>query len=212
MAATARFWDRIAERYQRSPIKDEESYRTKLAMTREHLRPDMDVLEFGCGTGSTALVHAPHVRHLEATDLSETMLAIARRKAAEAGVGNVTFLRSSAEAYDAPAESFDVVLALSLLHLLEDRDAVIAKAFRLLKPGGLFVSSTACLGDAMAWIRPVLPIGRMIGVFPYVRVFTGDDLVAAIERAGFSIERRFRPAPDKALFLIARKPGPALVR
>ena len=56
MATSARFWDRIAERYSKSPVADEAAYQKKLQVTREYFRPDMEVLEIGCGTGSTAIV------------------------------------------------------------------------------------------------------------------------------------------------------------
>ena len=49
MTHSARFWDRIAARYARKPVADEAAYQKKLAVTREYLRPDMEVLEFGCG-------------------------------------------------------------------------------------------------------------------------------------------------------------------
>lgn len=45
----------MAKRYARQPIADEAAYRRKLEVTRTYFRPDMHVLEFGCGTGSTAL-------------------------------------------------------------------------------------------------------------------------------------------------------------
>ena len=77
-----RFWDRLAERYAQQPIADEVAYQTKLKVTRGYLRPDMDLLDFGCGTGGTAIIHAPYVRHIKAIDFSEAMLAIARGKAA----------------------------------------------------------------------------------------------------------------------------------
>lgn len=60
MAASS-FWDRTADKYAATPIADEASYQVKLAETRRRMRSDMNVLEFGCGTGSTALLHAPHV-------------------------------------------------------------------------------------------------------------------------------------------------------
>ena len=85
MADTSRFWDKLAEKYARQPVADEEAYRTKLRVTQSYLRPDMEVLEFGCGTGSTALVHAPFVRHILAIDFSTKMLEIARGKAEAAG-------------------------------------------------------------------------------------------------------------------------------
>ncbi len=51
MDRSARFWDRIAKRYARTPVADEAAYQRKLKITRGYLRPDMEVMEFGCGTG-----------------------------------------------------------------------------------------------------------------------------------------------------------------
>jgi cyclopropane fatty-acyl-phospholipid synthase-like methyltransferase len=61
MVQSTKFWDRIAERYSKQPVADEAAYQKKLQVTREYFRPDMEVLEFGCGTGSTAIAHAPYV-------------------------------------------------------------------------------------------------------------------------------------------------------
>lgn len=91
MNPSSRFWDRIAERYSKRPVADEASYQKKLAVTRTYLRPEMKVLEFGCGTGSTAITHSPFVKHIRAIDISSKMLEIARGKATRGGVGNVTF-------------------------------------------------------------------------------------------------------------------------
>ena len=70
MNRESKFWDKIADRYSKSPVADEESYQRKLQVTREYLRPDMKVLEFGCGTGSTAITHAPFVNHIQAKGFS----------------------------------------------------------------------------------------------------------------------------------------------
>jgi ubiquinone/menaquinone biosynthesis C-methylase UbiE len=118
MAQSKRFWDRIAERYAKKPVGDEAAYQRKLATTREYFRPDMEVLEIGCGTGSTAIAHAPYVAHIRATDISDRMIEIAREKAAAANVRNVTFETRGVEDLDVARESVDAVLALSLLHLL----------------------------------------------------------------------------------------------
>ena len=74
MAEPAAFWNRIAAKYAASPISDEAAYARKLELTRARLRPDMEVLEFGCGTGGTARLHAPHVRSYRATDFSPAMI------------------------------------------------------------------------------------------------------------------------------------------
>ncbi len=204
MAQSKRFWDRIAKRYANKPVGDEAAYQRKLATTREYFRPDMEVLEIGCGTGSTAIAHAPYVAHIRATDISDKMIEIAREKAAAANVRNVTFETRGVEDLDVASESVDAVLALSLLHLLEHKDAAIARVHDTLRPGGIFVSNTVCLGDSMKWFRLVGPIGRWLGVFPLVRVFTQSELEESLTSAGFEIEHQWQP-DKRVVFIIARK-------
>ena len=81
MHQRSNFWDKHAERYSKRPVADEESYQKKLQVTRDYLQPGMEVLEFGCGTGSTAITHAPYVKHIEAIDVSSKMIEIAQGKA-----------------------------------------------------------------------------------------------------------------------------------
>ena len=59
MEVSPRFWDKIAVKYSRRPIADEASYQKKLEKSQAYFRPDTEVLEFGCGTGGTAIIHAP---------------------------------------------------------------------------------------------------------------------------------------------------------
>ncbi len=172
MNQPSRFWDRIAERYSKRPIADEEAYQKKLQVTREYLRPDMEVLEFGCGTGSTAFSHAPYVNHIQAIDISSKMIEIAQRKTDAKNVENVAFERSAIDEFSVPDQAFDAVLGLSILHLLENKEDVISKVHEMLKPGGVFVTSTACLGDTMKFFKVVAPIGEFLGLMPLVKVFT----------------------------------------
>ncbi len=205
MAPSSKFWDRIAERYARKPVGDEAAYQTKLQTTRQYCRPDMAVLELGCGTGSTAVAQAPYVKHILATDLSAKMLEIAQGKADSQGIENITFQQSSLEALDLPPGSMDVVMAHSLLHLLEDKDAAVAKIHGWLKPGGAFVSSTACLGDTMGFFRVLAPIGHFLGLIPLVKVFTTAELKQSLTAAGFAIDHAWQPGKGKSLFLVALK-------
>lgn len=207
MADPARFWNRMAERYAKHPIADEAAYQKKLEVTRGYFTPASRVLELGCGTASTALLHAPHVAHIDAVDCSEKMLAIARRKAEAEGIQNIAFHESTVEAFEAPDESYDVVLALSLLHLLPDKERAAEKIHRLLKPGGVFVSSTACLGDFFPAFRYLGPVARGLGLAPMVKVFTSKQLEACLAERGFAIEHRWSPGKAKGYFLVARKPG-----
>lgn len=210
MKGPTKFWDRIADGYAAKPVADEASYQEKLRVTREFLTPDSTVVEFGCGTGSTAIAHAPHAKSILATDISARMIEIAREKAEAAGASNVSFAQASIEEMAVPDASVDMVMGHSILHLVADRHAVLERVRKMLKPGGVFVSSTVCLGTwKMAWFRVVGPIGRILGFFPLVRVFSAGQLAQDIQRAGFEIERQWRPKDGITLFVVARKPGTA---
>lgn len=205
MGQSSKFWDRIARRYSRRPVADEASYQKKLQVTREYFRPEMEVLELGCGTGSTAIVHAPQVKHIRAVDISSKMIEIARARADAAKVTNVTFEQSTIERLEVAEQSVDAVLALSVLHLLPDWQDAIARAYRMLKPGGVFVTSTACLGDTMKWFRLVGPIGSFFRLIPHVEVFTRQALVESLTAAGFGIDHQWQPGKGKAVFIVAKK-------
>ncbi len=203
----ARFWDRIAARYARRPIGNEAAYQHKLAKTREYFHSDSQVLELGCGTGSTAIAHAHHVARVVATDISANMLAIARDKIRAAGIGNISLECAEVGQLDFAEAQFDVVLALSLLHLLEDRQAVIAQAYRWLQPGGVLVTSTPCLADHLGFLKWILTPGAWLGLVPKVGFFTRETLASELTGAGFELEYQWQPGKNEALFIIARKPA-----
>ena len=207
MDQPSKFWDKIADRYSKKPVADEEAYQKKLQITREYLRSDMEVLEFGCGTGSTAITHAPFVKHIQAIDISSRMIEIAQGKADASNVENVTFERAAVDELSAPDQTFDAVLGLSILHLLENKEDVISKVHGMLKPGGFFVSSTACLGDTMKFFKIIAPIGKFFGFMPLVKVFTTKELQASLTDAGFEIDYQWQPGKGKATFIVAKKAG-----
>ncbi len=205
MNQSSRFWDKIAERYSKRPVADEAAYQKKLQVTREYFRPDTEVLEFGCGTGSTAISHSPHVRHIQAIDISSKMIEIARGKADQENVDNVTFEQSTIEQIRVPDQSLEAVLGLSILHLLDNKEEAIAKVHRMLKPGGVFVTSTTCIGDTMRFFKVIVPVGMFLGLMPLVKVFTTEDLVTCLTDAGFEIGYQWQPGKGKAVFIVAKK-------
>ena len=206
MDSSSKFWDRMAERYSKQPVADEAAYQKKLEVTRSFFRPDSEVLEFGCGTGSTAITHSPHVSQIRAIDISSKMIGIAREKADRTNIENVTFEQSTIEEISVPDQSLDAVLGLSILHLLDDKEAAIAKVHRMLKPGGVFVTSTPCIGDTMKFFKIIAPIGRRLGVMPLLKEFTTPELVASLTGAGFEIDHQWQPGRGKAMFIVAKKP------
>lgn len=212
MNVSAQFWNKVAEKYSRQPIADEAAYQKKLQVTREYFQPSMEVLEFGCGTGSTAIAHAPYVQHIQAIDFSSNMIEIAQAKADAQNLRNVTFEQASIDELNVPDRTYDAVLGLNVLHLLENKEAAITKVYDMLQPGGLFMTSTACLGDAKAWFKLIAPIGKFLRLFPLVKFFTIEDLEKSLTDAGFTIDYEWHAGDYKSpigqakiVFIVAKK-------
>lgn len=208
-ASDARFWDRSAPKYARSPIADVGGYERTLQRTRQVLPPGGNVLELGCGTGTTALRLSDAAASYHATDISQGMIAQARTRLAENPVPGLTFRAATAETVASDGQTFDAVLGFNYLHLVRDVPATLRTVHALLAPGGLFVSKTACLGDMNPLIRLILlPAMRAVGKAPHVSVFTGKQLESMIAEAGFEIVAREDHATkgrDTRPFIVARK-------
>ena len=103
------------------------------------LHPGETVLDLGSGGGIDVLLSARRVGptgKAYGLDMTDEMLDLARRNAAEAGATNVEFLRGRIEDIPLPGESVDVVISNCVVNLSTDKPAVLAEIARVLKPGG----------------------------------------------------------------------------
>lgn len=206
-----RFWDRIARKYAADPIADMPGYEATLRRVQGLLTAEMNVLEIGCGTGSTALRLAPFTRRLLATDVSAGMIGIAREKLAAEPLPQLAFALADADAPAAGPGDYHAVLAFNLLHLVSDLDGALASAVQALRPGGLLISKTACVAEMNPLIRWLaIPVMQAIGKAPHVLLFDADTLQAAMVRQGLvieAVERHGTKGKDIRVFIVARKPG-----
>lgn len=185
-------------------------YEATLVRVRGLLNSSHEVLEVGCGTGSTALRLAPCTRRLRATDVSADMIAIAREKLAAQPVPQLSFEVAEADAPAFGTAAYDVVLAFNVLHLVDDLDRVLARLVQTLRPGGLLVAKTPCVAELNPLItRLVVPLMRAFGKAPDVRVFHETALTEAMTRQGLvmeSAERHGTRGKDFRVFTVARRP------
>jgi arsenite methyltransferase len=103
------------------------------------LREGETVLDLGSGGGIDVILSARRVGPtglVFGLDMTDEMLALARRNAAEADVRNAVFLKGAIEEIPLPAESVDVVVSNCVINLSTDKAAVLAEIGRVLRPGG----------------------------------------------------------------------------
>ena len=206
----ARFWNRVARKYAADPIADMAGYEASLERTRGLLSTAHDVLEIGCGTGTTALRLAASTGRLLATDISAEMIAIAKEKLASQPTPQLSFALADADVPMFETATYDSVLAFNVLHLMSNLDQTLAMAAKALRPGGLFISKTACIAEMNPLIPHLaLPLMRAIGKAPHVQCLNEAQLRAALTRQGFqivSVERHGTQKKDFRVFIVASKP------
>ena len=121
--------------------------------TVAELKAGETVLDLGSGGGIDVLLSARRVGptgFAYGLDMTDEMLELARRNAAEAGASNVEFLKGRIESIPLPDASVDVVISNCVINLSTDKAAVLAEIARVLRPGGRMGVSDIVADDALS--------------------------------------------------------------
>ena len=143
------------------------------------------VLDLGSGGGIDVILSARRVGPtgtVYGLDMTDEMLALARRNAQEAGVSNVHFLKGVIEQIPLPAASVDVVISNCVVNLSTDKPAVLTEIARVLRPGGRVGISDVVAEDRLA-PEERAERGSFVGCI--AGALSVGEYVAGLEAAGF---------------------------
>ena len=149
------------------------------------LREGETVLDLGSGGGIDVILSAKRVGPsglAYGLDMTDEMLALARKNAADAGIKNAIFLKGLIEQVPLPADSVDVVISNCVINLSTDKAAVLAEVARVLKPGGRFGVSDIVAEDRLS---PEERAERGSYVGCVAGALSKGEFVAGLEAAGF---------------------------
>jgi 2-polyprenyl-3-methyl-5-hydroxy-6-metoxy-1,4-benzoquinol methylase len=205
-----KMWNQLAKNWDTPGVRLGDNDLKIVEMTRKYLNPSSVVLDYGCATGSIALEIASMAKAVHGIDISSNMIEIAKSKADERNIRNIGFARATIFDKRLEKGSFDVILSLSILHLVEDSAQVMDRVNQLLKPGGIFISATPCLGErtflSLLMNIPIFLLSR-VGIIPSITFFSASSLTAAITNAGFHMieQKDLSVRPLRECFIVARK-------
>ncbi len=186
-------WNVCAERYDARLTPLFAPFCQKL-LAFAQLKKGQTVLDVATGSGLAAFLSASLVGpegRVIGTDLSDTMIQLARERAYAEGLSNVEFLQMDAERLEFPSESFDAILCALGLMLFPAPDRALSEMRRVLRTGGVVALSVFGSGSKVAlraFMEPFIPYmppppQRGPSTFGFGRA---EVLEEALKKAGFS--------------------------
>ncbi len=204
MTKTEKFWDRMARVYNNPNYKPKGVALKTIKASLLYLKNNQSVLDFGCGPGTLSLEIAKHVATVTGVDISSGMISVANSLAKDQCNSNVVFLQASIFDNSLKEQSFDVIVAFNVLHFVNDEKSV-SRLNSLLKPGGIFISATACVKEKVSPLRILMAPLKWLGIIPPMQYFTLGELEDIIKKGNFKIleTQKLSGLPD--YFIAAQK-------
>ena len=145
----ASYWDKRSAFYDKMVGEGRGFHSDLIARIMKELNAEDTVVEIACGTGVIACAAAAKVKAVYANDISPAMLEIARLRAQRQGLENIRFTQEDASELSCPDRFCDAVIICAALHLLAQPDKAMAEIRRILKPGGLLLTSSYLAGQSL---------------------------------------------------------------
>ena len=205
---TEKYWSRFADTYDKKmeyvvgkELRDD-------IVQELNCLPDLgELVELGCGTGIFTEKIVPKTTSMFATDLSDSLLAVA-----ETRIGKhpkVTIQKENCMATSFPSEAIDSVFMANLIHVVEDPSKLLEECNRILRKDGTLVLVTFTDHEMKLWekIKMGIRFAKSWGKPPaHTHSFSPQGLTSMIEDAGFVVKTsKLIGTKTKALYIIGRK-------
>ena len=182
-----KFWDRAADSFIDHGNDIQLTKNKDFITTLKYLNINDTVMDYGCATGIMSNAIADKVKEVHAIDISSRMIEMAKIKADERHIENIHYAQASIFDERYQKESFNVIIAFRILHVLEDAPMVIRRINELLKPRGVFISVTTCMGSYRVFLSIIASLLEKVGLLPHLNWFKSTDLQSVITGEEFQI-------------------------
>ena len=142
----------------------------------------MPVLEAAAGTGSISIAVSDKARAVTCTDVSEKMLAVARRKILRRGIQNITIEAQSIFKLEKPDNSYDAVIAGQVLHLIDEPEKAAIELRRVAKQ--IVILPISLTRNLRGLGKIGVSLYRLLGFKPKME-FSADEYKAFVDKIGF---------------------------
>ena len=173
MYKSENFWNKLSKNYDKN-AKDK-AYNLIIEKSKKYFKSSDIVLDFACATGLYSIVFSEYVKEIQAFDISPSMLNIAKNKAKSNKIDNVTFTQTTLFDQSYKETTFDIVLGLNIILYFKDDKKALNRMNKLIKTGGLIITSTACLKEKRTFIGvlsgSLIFLCRSFRVLPYLKFY-----------------------------------------
>tara|TARA_B100000780_G_C21095187_1_gene441648 strand:+ start:1095 stop:1721 length:627 start_codon:yes stop_codon:yes gene_type:complete len=201
MNKSEKFFDKVSSKSKSEP---DETASKIIEATKEYLAKDNYILDFGCGSGSITNKIANEATAIDAIDISDGMLEFAKEHAKADSISNVNYVKSSIYDERFDNKQYDVILAFNVLHYIDDIPRLINRINTLLKPNGVFISSTACLKERKSIISYLVLLLGKIGIIPKMYFYKINELESLITNEYFDIIKSKKLSKLPEYFIVTR--------
>ncbi|WDV48029.1 class I SAM-dependent methyltransferase [Clostridiaceae bacterium M8S5] len=204
-----KFWNKISGKYDKQIYeKNIDGYKKATDRTKKYIKETDRILDFACGTGEVAIELSKSANYIYGIDISENMIGISNSKIIDKNITNIKFENKSIFDESINTNQFDVLVAYNVLYLIKDIDITIERIKKLIKPGGIFISTTNCFGEKKNINVHLQIFLSKIGILPYISKLKTKELESIIKKSNFTILETCKLHKNPTnYFIVAQRKG-----